>query len=384
MKRNQKGASASAAATLIGIITLMFIFYILFLPAEERKTLLEESDFEVENYEPILLDGAPGLLSYSEKSVFDHSIPNVYLSEISNAVILASENPFVVKKSWFSEQKKSMVFSIPDLSQTENVFLNFQVTENSGTLLIFLNGRLIFEGFVAYQNPPPVLLPKALLMDTNQLDFVVAGSAFEKREYYFSDIKIVGDVLDVSKKTASNSFSLSFTESKNIEKAYLDFFAICSQNNVGTLTIDLNGKLVYSAVPACNSLNRQDLFSDELNAQKNTLTFRLDKGNVRAEQIRVRTVLEPVRSFVDYFDVKSSLYNDVLDKERQVILRIEFVDDSKLKRADLNVNGKKDSIDQRDSVFERDISSWIKEGNNYIEIKPLAELNIVKLEVKTD
>jgi hypothetical protein len=73
-----------------------------------------------------------------------------------------------------------------------------------------------------------------------------------------------------------------------------------------------------------------------------------------------------------------------LDKERQVILRIEFIDNDKAKRAEMNLNGRKDMIDQTDNIYERDISSWVKEGNNYLELKPLTELNVVKLQVRAD
>jgi hypothetical protein len=48
------------------------------------------------------------------------------------------------------------------------------------------------------------------------------------------------------------------------------------------------------------------------------------------------------------------------------------------------VNGKLDVIDQRDSRFARDISSVVREGNNYIEIQPLAELDVVRLEVRAE
>jgi hypothetical protein len=41
-------------------------------------------------------------------------------------------------------------------------------------------------------------------------------------------------------------------------------------------------------------------------------------------------------------------------------------------------------IDQRESKYERDISSLIREGNNYVEVKPLTELDVVRLQVRAD
>lgn len=383
-RRGEKFQSGSPAATLIGILTLVFVFYILFLPAEERKVLLEGENATIAEEERMLLDIAPGRLTFTEKSLFDHKISNVYLVETRNAVVLGLENPFIVKKGLFGEQTKSVVFGVPDLQNTENVILSFQAPERKGTLIISLNGQLIFEGLVGLQNPPPVSLPKAMLRDTNVLEFSVAGGFFSRKKFSLTDVKIVGDITDVLRQMSTNTFTVSDTERDNLESAFLDFFPICEQSAVGVLNIELNGKIIYSAVPACDSLNRQDLYAEDLRTGKNTLLFKITRGSYRVEQIKVRTLLKPVKAFIDFFNVKSSLYNDVLDKDRQVMLLIEFVDDGKVKRAEFNLNGRLSMIDQRESKYERDISSLIREGNNYIEIKPLTELDVVKLQVRAD
>ncbi len=383
-KRAQKIQSGSPAAALIGIITLLFIFYILFLPPEERRELLEGENLSIEEAERLFLDEAPGRLTFTEKAVFDHNIPNIFLVESKNAVVLAQENPFIIRKGWLSDQRHTMIFSVQDLENTENVVLSFQAVERAGTLVISLNDNVIFEGAVRIQNPPPVVLPKSLLKSVNQLEFYVTGGFLSRRRYDLSDMKVVGDITDIKKQTATNTFTISKTERDNLESAFLDFFPICDQRTVGVLTIELNGKIVYSAVPSCESLNRQDLFAEDFRDGRNTLIFRIDKGSYRVEQVRVRTLLKPVKSYIDYFNIKSSVYNEILDRERQVILRVEFVDDRSLKHAEININDKRDVIDQRDDVYERDISSFVREGSNYIEIKPLAELDIVKLQVRAD
>ncbi len=383
-KRGQKIQSGTPAAALIGIITLLFIFYILFLPPEERRALLEGENATLEEAERMLLDEAPGRLTFTEKSVFDHNIPNIYLVETRNAVVLAQENPFIVRRGWFSEQKKTVLFTIENLENTENVILSFQTPERAGILVILLNGNRIFEGAVAVQNTPPVLLPKPLLRTVNQLEFSVEGGLLSRKRYALSDVKVIGDITDVKKQVATNTFTISATEYDNLESSFLDFFPICDQREVGVLTIELNGKIVFSAIPACESLNRQDLFVEDFRTGRNTVLFKIDRGSYRVEQIRVRTILKPVKSYIDYFNVKASLYNDILERERQVILRIEFVDDKRVKRAEISVNDRRDVIDQRENVYERDIGSLLREGNNYIEIKPLTELDVVRLLVRAD
>lgn len=384
-RRGQKLQSGSPAAALIGIMTLMFIFYILFLPPSERKALLGDGNVTGDGGpEEVLLQSPVGRLQFVSRNQFDHPLPNIYLVETRNAQILAKENPFMIKKGWFSEAKRVFSFSIPDLENTENVILSFQAPERKGILVVTLNGVLIFESPVALQNPPPVGLSKSLLRESNTLEFSVKGGFLSRRKYSFADIKVIGDITDVEKQKSTNTFSVSSVEMNNFESAYLDFYPICEQRTVGTMTLELNGKLISSSVPACESLNRQDLFAEDLRSGKNTLLFKITKGSYRVEQLRVRTVLEPVKAFIDFFNVKSSVYNDILDKDREAMLLIEFVDDEKIKRAELNINGRKDMIDQRDYKYERDISTWIREGNNYIEIKPLTELDVVKLEVRVD
>ncbi len=384
-RRGQKLQSGSPAAALIGIMTLIFIFYILFLPPSEREALLGDGNVTGDGGpEEVLLQSPVGRLQFVSRNQFDHPLPNIYLVETRNAQILAKENPFMIKKGWFSEAKRIFSFSIPDLENTENVVLSFQAPERRGTLVIMLNGALIFESPVPLQNPPPVALSKSLLRESNTLEFSVKGGFLSKRKYSFADIKVIGDITDLEKQKSTNTFSISSVEMSNFESGYLDFYPICEQKSVGTMVIELNGKLISSSVPACESLNRQELYLEDLRDGKNTLIFRIVKGSYRIEQVRTRTVIKPVRAWVDFFDVKPSLYNSVLDKKARIILDIEFVDDGRVKRAKTNINGKLDVIDQREPKFARDISSIIREGNNYIEIQPLAELDVVRLEIRAE
>lgn len=384
-KRGQKLQSGSPAAALIGIITLLFIFYILFLPPTERKALLGEENVTGAGLPgEVLLQVPVGRLQFVPRNQFDHPLPNIYLVETRNAQILSKENPFMIKKGWFSEAKKIFAFGISDLENTENVVLSFQAPERRGTLVISLNGQVVFESTVGLQNPPPVSLSKSLLRESNTLEFSVKGGFFSRKRYSFTDVKIVGDITDVEKQKSTNTFSISQVEVDNFESGFLDFYPICDQKSVGTMTLELNGKIISSSVPACESLNRQELYLEDLRAGKNTVIFRITKGSYRIEQVRVRTLVKPVRAWVDFFDVKPSLYNSVLDKRKHIILEIEFVDDGRVKRAKTNINGKLDVIDQREARFTVDISTVVREGNNYIEIQPLAELDVVRLEVRAE
>ena len=384
-KRGQRIQTGSPAATLIGIITLLFIFYILFLPPSEREALLGDETLEPgEAPRETLLSIPVGRVAFVSQDRFNHPLQNVYLVESRNAAIITSENPFMLRKTWFRDDRKRTVFSLTDLENTENVILSFQTPVRGGVLHIVLNGEEIFQSRVDVQNPPPVKFPKTLLRDTNALEFFVTGGFFTSKRYSFTDVKVIGDITDVAKQIATNTFSIAQVELDNFESAYLDFYPICQQSAVGPLSIELNGRIDSNAVPACESLNRQDLYGEDLRSGKNTLVFKIVRGKYRIEQVRVRTLVKPTRAFVEFFDVKPKLYDAILDNSRSVSLKIEFVDDGRTKRAVTNINGKLDSIDQRRPTFTRDISAVVREGNNYIEIRPLTELDIVKLEVRAE
>jgi len=386
-KRGEKIQTGAPAATLIGFITLIFIFYIIFLPPESRKALLEGENATAEGQAGmpgVLLTVPVGRLSFVARNQFDHPLPNLYLVETRNAQVLGQENPFAINKGWFGEVTKTFTFALPDLDNTENVVLGFQAPVRKGTLYITLNGEPIFESAIATQNPAPVFLSKNLLKSLNTLEFSVKGGFFQSRKFSLSDVKVIGDITDLNKQMSTNTFSISQVELDNFQSSYLDFYPICEQAAVGTMTISLNGKIVSSSVPACDSLNRQELYGEDLRAGKNTLIFKISQGSYRIEQVRVRTLITPIKAFVDYFNVKSSLYNAILDKKNHIILHVEFVDDGRAKSARININGKFDVIDQKDPVFNRDVSNVVREGNNYIEIQPLTELSVTKLEVRAE
>ncbi len=386
MKRGeQKIYSGSPAVALIGIITILFLGYILFLPPAERQALLEGKNItDTGFYGEVLLDEAPGRIEFIESNVIDHQLSNIYLASAMNAVELHKENPFIVEKGWFKKQDKTVIFSIPSLEKTENIILSFQAPTRKGVLHVSLNGQPIYESSVALQNPPPLTLPKQILQPTNQLTFWVTGGWLSKKSYSLNDVKIIGDVYDVSAQSAISTFSIATTELENLDTAALDFYPLCRQQDAGLLTITLNAKIIYSAIPSCEGLNRQELYKEDLLKGKNVITWHLEKGSQRVEQMRVRTTLEDVKTFIDYFKVNSSLYNKVLDNQRDIILKIEFVDDGTQKQARLNINGQFDMIDQDEPEWEDDISHLIREGNNYIELKPLKELNVARVKIEVE
>lgn len=389
MKRRAQ-ASGGTAGTLIGIIALLLIFYILFLPPEERKALLEEereprAPGVVPGVGEVLYRGAPGRLTFVGQTEFDHPIPNMFLSEERQAKILAETNPFRIRKGWFRKDFKNVSFILAEPETVDNVLLSFQTPLNRGRLKVLFNGVPVFEGDIRVQNPPPVQLPKSLLRASNMIEFQVWGfGLIFAREYQFQDVKIIGEILDVRKQQAANSFSVPEAEYENIENGYLGFYPVCEQETVGILDVTLNDKTIFSAVPVCDSPARQELFKEDFRSGKNTLGFRLRSGVARIEQARVKTFVKPTKGFSDFFFIKPDVFTAIATGKAHAVLEVEFVDDGRLKEARTNVNGRLDVLSQREPRFIRDISAVVRDGNNFISIEPLTDLNVISITVRVE
>ena len=385
-KRNQ-GQSGSSAATLIGILTILFIFYILFLPPAERASLLSDKNVSPsgETIEKQVLLKAPiGLLEFVSENEFEHYLPNLYLYESIGAEILTTVNPFKIKKTLYKTDRKEHTFGIADPANTQNVFLSFAAPVRNGILKITFNEMDIYEGEIRQTNPPPVPIRKDYLKEKNTITFQLEGFGMPSTEFEFQDIKIIGDILDASKMAAKSAIQISQAEYNNFGKAWLDFYPLCDQLKTGTMTILLNNKAIFSGVPECESLNRKDIYKEDLHFGKNDIELILSSGSMSIEQIRIKTILDPTKSFMDYFTVKSKLYQDITEGWNTAKLTIIFFDENKIKNARLNVNGRLYMIDKRTPTYTADITEIIEAGNNYIELTPLTELNIIKLEITAE
>ena len=223
----------------------------------------------------------------------------------------------------------------------------------------------------------------SLLSFFNML-FYFFAAFFSRGNYLISDAKVIAEISDAAKQRSTNSFTISRAEYENLKEAALDFFVVCEQESAGPILIKLNEQIIASTVPACDSLNRVELFREDFREGRNVLSFGIESGSYRIEQNRVRTILEPVETFLDYFTISSDLYNSVLDNERDIVLRIEFVDDGRRKKAQLNINGRFDVFDQTEPKYEKNLRTFIREGNNYLEVKPLTDLRITLLTIRAE
>src|SRR3989338_7249377 len=381
MKKAQGGLNA---AILVAVIAAMIIIYILFLPAEDREKLLEEkSDYARDSTakdDTLLLSENIGRLDPIGK-VNDKTIANVYIFETTNSKVLDTINPIYVRNGWFDKNVKIVQFKVGDLQNTDNVFLAFTAPKRKGVLSIQLNGESIYEYDINTANIEPIKLKKSSLQEDNELLFSVSGvgAAFWKtNEYSLENVKIYGDITDLSRQQSQNVFSLSDTEYSNVEKVTLKFIPYCT-TNVGVLDVLVNNRNIFSAVPVCNDRVVQDIPLSALTSGQNNVVFKTNKGSYSVEQIILSFKQKNVPESVMYFEVNSSTFKDIDARKYDTYLTIDFVDDSDTKRLDLNINDHLIRVDQEKKVFEREVGAWIEDGNNFIKITPKTTLEIVEL-----
>jgi len=376
------------AAALVGIITILIVFYIVFLPPETREALLDDKNLteagEEAEEENMLISTTVGRLSYLAEEETDHYIPGAYLDEKEESKIFAEYDDFEISKGIFGGEGKKKLFTIPNLDQTSKVLITFQSPIRYGKLKITLNNKIIFEEELLTALPKPIDVPKEYLHKNNELEFDVEGGIFSDKEYRIEDLKVIGKITDPAWKEAIHHFTIPRSEMDNFKDAYLQFRASCEQKDIGNLLIELNGRTISSTTPACDSTNYIDIFSEDLMLGKNEITFTLEEGKARLESAKIRINLKEQKGFTDFFTIEEDKWEKIKDDKKKAVLDIEFIDDNIRKKLEVNVNGRRHIMDQREPHYTRDITKYAKAGNNYIQLLPLTEITIVDLEVRLE
>ena len=378
------------AAILVAIIAGLIILYIIFLPATEREKIINEKEQIAapdEASSNMLLQASPGLLSSTAGLENDNGIPNIFLVETTNAKELEKINPFIVRNGWFDKKTKKIDFDIGDIDNTDNVVLSFTTKKRQGILAIKLNNEVVFENEITSETIEPVSLSKKLLGKTNSLEFSVSsvGAKFwTTNEYSLENVKIIGDITDVSKQEGINIFAISDSEFASMDKAALKFIPYCGNvNELGTLDIFINNKKVFSAVPVCDNAYKQTIPKSVLNEGENNIVFRTNRGSYSVEQIKISLDFKEPTVKTYFFEVNQSIFKKIRDGEKDVQLTIKFVEDKKQKRAKLDINGRLETVETDKATFSKIINNRIVEGNNFVRLEPLQDdLGIAELRIE--
>ena len=383
-----KAQGGMNAAVLVAIIAGLIILYIVFLPSGEREKLIEKKQPEPSSGESpnILLQANPGALSTSRSMESEKKIPNIFLVETTNAKDLEKINPFIVRNGWFDKKTRNIDFVIEDIDNTDNVVLSFAAKKRKGVLAIKLNNAIVFENELASEIVEPVKLDKKLLMKQNSLEFSVSsvGTRFwTTNEYSFENIRIIGDITDTSRQESTNLFVLSDPEFASMEKATLKFVPYCGNvNQLGALDIFINNKKLFSSVPKCNDAYRQSIPKSALNEGENNIVFKTNKGSYSVEQIKISLEFKEPQVKTYFFEISPGTFSKIRNGDEDAVLTIKFVDDKSQKRARLNINGHIESVQTDKAMFSKNINSKLSEGNNFVRLEPLEDLEVAELKIE--
>ncbi|MEA3430999.1 MAG: hypothetical protein U9R08_07030 [Nanoarchaeota archaeon] len=324
--------SASAAATLIAIIGISIVLYIVLIPPEARQEILGDKPYtalpgqeslsneivERELINKTLVLENIGEVDYIKQSEIEHSIPAMNLYTRTAGSAIREVNSLYMKNTLFSEEFKSIEFQLKDVHNTENVLLNFLVKEGSGRLIIKLNGFEIFNNEIDTINIRPIEISKDILRNDNVLDFEVENPSFlfwKVNEYSLEKITVTGDLTDVSKREASGLFYVEPEEKSNAEKVTLNFYPDCDVRKVGRIKVSLNQREIYTGIPDCNMLNKQEFPPEYLVTGNNVVSMFAESGDYYVDNIKVDVELEEPDNYIFYFNLDEDYFNALTSKD---------------------------------------------------------------------
>jgi len=363
---------------------LFLAVYVLLLPPEDREALLYNSTSETENIpdekETFILEQHPGVLKPAEDNKLIHKIDSINLYSKEEPKIKDIASLLYLEKSLLSQTKRNIAFDIDDLDNLEDVNIVLVANKDKGNLIMALNNVIIYDSKVS--GLTTILLPKELLQEKNNLEFSVSSpglNIFGKNAYSLSNIKL-RENYQLTNTRESRDVVLGSQEIGN--DAELTFFLYCNIPHQGSrLRVFLNNEEIKSEIISCTTVERIiDIESEKMEKGRNAITFQIDKGDYIFSEIKLKVKAESKGSINYKFALTEDEYDKILSDDRRAMLFLEFNDDER-KKAVISMNGNEFSIDANDIDYERDVSRYVKKGNNFIRITPLDELNIDLLRI---
>lgn len=395
-RRNRRGDTGGGAAALIALIAVVIILYILLVPPEYRTEILEGT--EAPGYQPgtsgipagaesfVLLSKAPGrldALTASENRIY---LPAAFLSAEVKSKQLARTASIYTERSLFSSEPDTFHFILTNPENTENILLSFNAKKYSGKLIIFMNGKQIFNAELSQPTNPPIEIPRQLLQKENVLEFRVSSPGLRfwaTNAYLLENIQVTGDVRDVSKLSSTHKFIIATEDLLNTKIATLRFLPECRPDTVGPLEVTVNSDLLSESIPLCGSPVSLNFLPEKLETGENELTFRTTKGNYIIDNIQIIQEFKQPIIPTYYFELEGQDL-DLIQSEEDVraVLELQFVS-PEFKNLDVFLNGRTIHVGERGELFSQDIDSYLISGTNAIKVVPRSSgIDVISLEIQ--
>ncbi len=379
---NKKGRDPTVEG-LIFLIGIMIVLYTLILPPCDKCRLLGRdcpvTCDEVESGSVLLLE-SPGDVGEVEDDNVRHVFDSANLFSKSGPESSILSNSLMIKNSLFGTLDQDLEFSLDDLENLKEFTLDFAVVEAKGNLMIYLNGKEIFNEHIAPNNVKSVRIPVEYLEEENTLTMSVnpPGFAFwTSNKYYLKDIMLIKG-FELTHTSEVFDFSVGSSERSAIKDSELRFYVYCKgemgQTNV--LKAYLNENLLYSELLACINENfKVEIDEDYFESGTNQLEFSVSGGDFLVTDIEIFNEVEG-KVYPSYtFYISDSIYEEDYD----YYLFLDMYGDEKI--ADIIVNDDILSLDTDTSLKEYDLTNILKEGNNFIEIRPYTDFSIDTLKI---
>ena len=385
MNKRGKGTSAGNIATLVALIALFMLVYILLLPQEDRAKLLgnENPQFQygpngVDVLGNVLLSESPGKLNPSESiSILSHTISsvNLFTTDTTNLVKL-SETIKISKSIFGSNQVQNVLFNIKDPRDLLKSELFMIVEQGSGNLIIKINGNEFFNKQVE-SGQLKTEIPSSYVKENNVLEFSVGG--FGSKSYQIRDLRLNRQE-EINNRIARRTFSIESQEKSKMGRALMRYSVFCDRNEDNVLSININGKEIFSDVPFCNIEDQTiELAPSFFNAGVNFIDFESD-GDYIVEGISIKTFSGEDESLEYFFNLDDEQYLRVRRGLGDVVATFEYSLRDDRKAFVLNINDEEISVDTRDDTSLIVLSNFV-EKENLIKIEPKNSFELLDFKV---
>lgn len=388
MKKRAQASTGPSPAALVAIIAALIVLYILFVPPETRRAILEGNVTEggntieeqgKENLTRVILFEHPGQLTEVEKTTIKDSLPSVYLTSVYETKTVDTKNTVYVRNSLFSEQTDTFDFDI-DPENSKNVILSFNINKAKGRLLITLNDHIVYNSEITQPSIEPIPLPNKYLKDKNTLLFRVSNKIFGANEYSLEKAKVTADIKDITAQQASTTFLVTTDELLNMDKVSLTYYPDCSPGQVNPLDIVLNGGVLVSTIPDCGSLQKKEFLPNRLVTGENSLVFKTTKGSYLMRDIAINKYLKEPSYPSYYFELSRDQMEELNSTGLNMSLR--FVG-TNFRNIEVSVNSAIVYINTKEKTYSEDIATLVREGTNAIKITPKSsDIDILDFKVE--
>ena len=371
-------------SVLILLIAFLIVAYVILLPPSEREKLLDGENVSTgKGAEGVLLSEIPGLVSPVGKGEVKHKVANIELFLRSKPEVDELADSLTVERNLFQNNFQILSFNIEDIANLERAVLFFSVKEPKGKLVIDLNGHEIYSAVVKKSMVESVTLPALYLKDQNELKIYSELSVFSFNSFILGDIKLRQEY-KVENVKEDRIFTISEGEFSDLDRMTLKYFTYCNIPSDGRLKIFANNNLAFYGVVSCyEPENEIEIDLGDLLVGKNTLTFEIDKGDYSFSSIEIVGGLEDGNFKVYNFVVPARMVDEIERGRLNAVLSLELTG-TEQKEADIFINGDNIVLATGEKRYMADISNYLIEGTNSIEVIPENTFTISKLEIKLE